>query len=589
MSGKRRLRHADRMRVRGVVAATSAVVATAAAASVAVSLADLGPSFSTAGAVKGGRLLLVVPAACCALAAVGLALRPPGRLGAAAAFAVAGIAWLVGEWDNPLAGSDAAFSWGLVLYAAAPAAALHAGLARAAGLVPSRPRVGLVAAGYIVTVGVQGVLAAMVFDPASGGCHACATNLWLVTDDAAAFEAVERWGVRLGLVWMAVSVGVVAVALLRASPAARRASGPTLLATLAFETASLAAYAHSWRQGFLGSQDLDRRLWVAQGVALALLGLGALGELVRERRAHRALARVVVDLSGVAASTRTLRDDLAARLDDPELVLAYSVDGGARFVDAAARPVSTDVPTGRRLTPLEHAGRPLAVLVHRAGALSGRDPADELVSVIHLGLEHEQLRAQALAQVEDLRASGLRLVETGDAERRRVERDLHDGAQQRLVGLSLGLRLLQARSGPSPALADAMAELNRAIDDLRSLARGLAPLVLTDAGLAAAVRALAESRPLRVTALPTGRYVPVVESTAYVAVDRASDGSPASVSITDDESTLTVRMSVVGAAPDLGDLPDRATTLGGVASTVSSDGSHEVVVTLPIATPSLAP
>ena len=127
-----------------------------------------------------------------------------------------------------------------------------------------------------------------------------------------------------------------------------------------------------------------------------------------------------------------------------------------------------------------------------------------------------------------------------------------------------------------------MAELNGAIDDLRSLARGLAPLVLTDAGLAAAVRALAESRPLRVTALPTGRYLSAVESTAYAAVDRASEASPASVSMTDDESTLTVQVSVTGAQPDLGDLADRATTLGGATSVTSADGTHEVVLTLPI-------
>ena len=138
---------------------------------------------------------------------------------------------------------------------------------------------------------------------------------------------------------------------------------------------------------------------------------------------------------------------LAVRLGDPDLVLAFSVDDGARFVDAAARPVSTAAPAGRQLTPLEHAGRPLAVLVHRAGALSGRDAADELVAAIHLGLEHERLRAEALAQVEDLRASGLRLVETGDAERRRLERDLHDGAQQRLVGLRSGCAC--CRRGPA--------------------------------------------------------------------------------------------------------------------------------------------
>ena len=168
------------------------VVATATAASIAVALADRGPSFSTAGAVTGGRLLLVVPAAWCALAAIGLAVRPPGRLGASVAFAVAGLAWLVGEWDNPVAGSDAAFSWGLVLYAATPAAVLHAGLSRSAGLLPSRVRVGLVAVGYAVTVGVQGLLAALVFDPGVGRLSRLRPNLWLVTDDAAGLEAVER-------------------------------------------------------------------------------------------------------------------------------------------------------------------------------------------------------------------------------------------------------------------------------------------------------------------------------------------------------------------------------------------------------------
>jgi signal transduction histidine kinase len=145
---------------------------------------------------------------------------------------------------------------------------------------------------------------------------------------------------------------------------------------------------------------------------------------------------------------------------------------------------------------------------------------------MHLGLEHERLRVEALTQVEELRASGIRLVETGDEERRRLERDLHDGAQQRLVGIALGVRLLAVRSGDSAALREAMDELHAAIDELRALARGLSPLVLTQAGLATAVRALAESRDLRLVEAPDRRFPGVVESTAYLVVDRATVSSP---------------------------------------------------------------
>ena len=191
--------------------------------------------------------------------------------------------------------------------------------------------------------------------------------------------------------------------------------------------------------------------------------------------------------------------------------------------------------------------------------------------------------------MEELRASGVRLVETGDEERRRLERDLHDGAQQRLVGLALGLRLLRHPGGYVPrADGGERSSRPRSTICVRS-PRGLAPLVLTDAGLGGRAAGLAESRALRVTAVPAGRFPHVVEATAYAAVDRASKGAPASVSLVDDGSTLTVQVSVTGATPDLGDLADRTTTLGGDASISSSGGSHEVVVTLPIAAPSSAP
>src|SRR5829696_5182723 len=129
---------------------------------------------------------------------------------------------------------------------------------------------------------------------------------------------------------------------------------------------------------------------------------------------------------------------------------------------------------------------------------------DDLVSAVHLGLENEHLQAEALAQLADLRSSGARIVAEGDEGRRRLERDLHDGAQQRLVGLSLGFRLLRSQVSASiPELEAADNEIQQAIAEVRQLARGLYPVVLGDQGLAVALYALSESRHLRVESAPS--------------------------------------------------------------------------------------
>jgi signal transduction histidine kinase len=141
-------------------------------------------------------------------------------------------------------------------------------------------------------------------------------------------------------------------------------------------------------------------------------------------------------------------------------------------------------------------------------------------------VDNERLQAEVLAQLQELRASRARIVTTGDAERQRLERDLHDGAQQRLVGLSLALRLARARlsAGADPdlrALFDQADErLSAAIGELRELAHGIYPAALTEEGLAAAVEALAEhtSTPITVMHMPQGRFPNPVEAAAYFVI-----------------------------------------------------------------------
>ena len=142
-----------------------------------------------------------------------------------------------------------------------------------------------------------------------------------------------------------------------------------------------------------------------------------------------------------------------------------------------------------------------------------------------LQLENERLEAELRARVEELQTSRARLVDVSMFERRRLERDLHDGAQQRLVSLSLQLGLAQRKLEADPAgagrlLEAARDELTRALEELRELARGIHPAVLTDRGLEAALEALADRAPLPVDleAMPTDRLPAAVEAAAYFVV-----------------------------------------------------------------------
>jgi signal transduction histidine kinase len=184
-----------------------------------------------------------------------------------------------------------------------------------------------------------------------------------------------------------------------------------------------------------------------------------------------------------------------------------------------------------------------------------------------------------------LRAARARIVAAGDAERQRLERDLHDGAQQRLVGLSLALRLARPRPGPATGpdltslIDQAGRELRLAIDELRDLAHGIYPAVLADEGLAAAVEALAERSPIPVTisGMPQERFPGPAENAGYFLITEATDliaalpgTRDAAVDIKHDGSTLAIQITARAAAgpsqqmeAGLADAADRIGALGG--------------------------
>ena len=279
---------------------------------------------------------------------------------------------------------------------------------------------------------------------------------------------------------------------------------------------------------------------------------------VRARTARGALGTAIVDLEPGAPPGR-LRDTLARALGDSTLQLAFRDRDG--FTDTSGLAVDPERPDpGRAVVPLTGARE--AVLVYDAGL----DLEPQLVrltsAAASMALEHSRLQAEVQAQLELVRASRARIVEAGDAERRRLERDLHDGAQQRLVTLTLALGMARSRvAGADPeleALIEAAGkEAKEALTELRELARGIHPAVLTETGLAGAIQALVERSPavVTITEVPRERFPAVIEATAYFVVSEAlanvakhARAGTAQVSIRRLPGRLAVRVSDDGPA-----------------------------------------
>jgi signal transduction histidine kinase len=260
---------------------------------------------------------------------------------------------------------------------------------------------------------------------------------------------------------------------------------------------------------------------IARAVAVTI-PLGIVGGIVWSRLRRSEASELVVELRTEAAAT--MRERLARALGDPTLEVAYRL-GDGRYVDAAGGPIELPHAADRAVTGVTAGGEEIAALVHDPALLDEPALVESVRATAALVLENERLAAEVRSQLAEVRASRGRIVAAADAERRRIERNLHDGAQQRLVTLSVALGLEASRGDAAAAdvLSRAQDEVEQAIGELRELARGIHPTLLRDEGLEAAVQALARRTPLPVTVRGTvrDRLPDPVELAAYFVVSEA--------------------------------------------------------------------
>jgi signal transduction histidine kinase len=242
-------------------------------------------------------------------------------------------------------------------------------------------------------------------------------------------------------------------------------------------------------------------------------------------------------------------------------------------------------------------------MIHDPALLDDPVLVEAVSAAAGLALENARLQAELRAQLNEVRASRARIVEAGDAERRRLERDLHDGAQQRLLGIRLALQLIRGRLGDEGATADELlteadTEVVAALEELRSLARGIHPALLTEEGLDAALAALARRVPVPVQLdVCPGRLPPLVEATVYFVASEAlanvvkhAHATEVTIDVTRANGHIAMAVNddgVGGADPNgagLAGLRDRVETLDGQLCVDSTLGNGtRVTVAIPCA------
>ena len=416
-------------------------------------------------------------------------------------------------------------------------------------------------------------------------CPRCPTNPLLVVDSDAVAGVLQTAVDALVFGVLAVTVVLLVRKVRRASPATRRAVNPVLLTSA---IAVLSILAGGIVDATRGDME-DTILGDVAGLAFAAIPVAFLVGLLRTRLQRAGVAGLVVEL-GAVSRPHDVRDAIARALSDPSVELAFWLPEEQRYVDSDGSPLEPAAREGRAVTVLEHDGRRVAALVHDLVLLDEPELLEAVGAAASLALENARLQAELSAQLAEVRASRARIVEAGDAERRRLERDLHDGAQQRLLGIRLALQLARGRiddkQGVDELLAEADTEVVGALDELRTLARGIHPPILTDEGLGPALAALARraSVPVRLDVTPE-RLPERVEATAYFVASEAlanvakhAHASHASLAIGRANGSVSVEVSDDGVGgADVGGaglrgLRDRVEALDGSLSVETAHG-----------------
>ena len=513
--------------------------------------------------------------------------------GTGALMVAVGFAWYL----IPLgaANAPAVFAVAVILGNSFYAVLIHLLLAFPEGRLEGRRNKRLAGASYVVAVAMT-LPWVLFFETPADGCERCPENLLLIADERGVADLLA--GIQsLLAVPLLIAVAVVVI---RRRRAARGAERDALAPMIWAGAAVFAVVAFQLAANIAGGQGIAQVLFFVSLIGVAAVPYGFLVGLLRSRISRAAAVSELVERLGRApGGEKELRDALAETLGDPTLALSYWLPDGERWVDSAGRSAPdpsemADVAT----TMVRHEGKPVAALVHDPRLNEHRELLETVSAAAGIALENQRLDAALRARVEELKASRARLVEASDMARRQLERDLHDGAQQRLVALALDLRLARSRLEADPAAAAelleaSIGELAEATSELRELARGIHPAVLTDRGLGAALEAVASRAPLPVDVAPVPemRLPGPVESAAYFVVAEAltnvskyAHATHAEVTVTRTNGKVVVEVrddGVGGADPDAGSglrgLADRVAALDGLLGVESPEGGGTVV------------
>jgi signal transduction histidine kinase len=521
--------------------------------------------------------------------------RPGNRIGAL--LVALGIAWTIGRLlGPPTTSSSLASTVGIVWRLTWTFGFVFLLVSFADGRVTRRVDRLLAGAVFVVTTPLQILWLLFEERPFGGavlgegqvpGVPANAFLLWPDHDVAELIDTAQR------AIFIGVTLALVAVFAVRwagASPPLRRILTPVLAGGVAILVFAVVVAVDKVR-------TVPEPLWWSLLLAYAALPLALLASMLHARLARSAVADLLIELraSSVPAS---LRYALARALRDPSVSVAYWVPTRGSYVDTDGRSVELPLSDPARATTLvEREGKPIAAVVHDPALREDPELVDSVCAAAALALDNERLQAELRARLEELRASRARIVEATDAERRRIERNLHDGTQQRLVSIAMELGLAESRlssdeSEARPIIAGARRDLLEALDDLRELSRGIHPGVLTERGLKRALKELAYRTPIPLDLdvkvekrLPEqveiAAYFVVCEALANVVKHAGATAASVRVDRSGDRAVVEVADDGIGCADANGSgvrgLADRVEALGGSLSLVSPAGAGTVV------------